>query len=383
MDNDLTPRQRAAFLGVCVLYTAVVIPIGVHRGGDLVNELVQTERLLTGEPLYLSNPTKGIYWPPFALFALTPFALLARLSLPLAKALFAAGNVGCLAWCVARLGRERSWRAALIAVFAVGKPLQANFENLNINIVLMTLVVAATLDLQQRRERRAGWWIGLGTALKAFPGLILLYFARHRRWRGLAVGVAAAVGLTYAAMLPYGPVGALETVQRWLALNREAQMVQGFGGQPLGGLVLGLGGSSLGALIASAACLVLVLGTFARRPPGTDPLYEVGVLALVAVLLSPIAHFHYWVLAIPAWVVALTLPPPTRIAWARVWTAVLVVAGVLLSGILTSGLYPAIPFVTMYVRHYNYVWGSLLLFGALLARSGTEPRPADRIPSVP
>ena len=73
--RPLTSRERWILTGLAVLYAAVVIPVGIHRGGDLVQEILQSDRLLRGLPLYGHNPEKGIYWPPFALFALTPFAL--------------------------------------------------------------------------------------------------------------------------------------------------------------------------------------------------------------------------------------------------------------------------------------------------------------------
>ena len=76
--RPLTTRERNTLLGLALVYAAVVIPVGIHRGGDLVQEILQSDRLLRGLPLYGQNPEKGVYWPPFALFALTPLALIAR-----------------------------------------------------------------------------------------------------------------------------------------------------------------------------------------------------------------------------------------------------------------------------------------------------------------
>src|SRR5437879_12480101 len=79
---ELTNRQRAALVAVCALYAAVVIPIGIHKGGDFVQELRLSDRLITGAaPLYAHSPIKGAFWPPFTIFGLVPFALVARVSL--------------------------------------------------------------------------------------------------------------------------------------------------------------------------------------------------------------------------------------------------------------------------------------------------------------
>jgi len=76
------------------VYAAVDAFIGVHSGGDLAFHLRLSERLLHGQPLYADfDGSIGLPWPPFAIVALTPFALLARISLPLAKCVWAIGNV--------------------------------------------------------------------------------------------------------------------------------------------------------------------------------------------------------------------------------------------------------------------------------------------------
>src|SRR5207247_2564669 len=78
-------------------------------------------------------PEGGIWWPPFTALGLAPFALVARWSLALAKACWAVLNVGCLG-CSLALARRwtTGWLPLVLAVAAVGKPLQSNFEHLNL-----------------------------------------------------------------------------------------------------------------------------------------------------------------------------------------------------------------------------------------------------------
>ncbi|HEX4561488.1 MAG TPA: glycosyltransferase 87 family protein, partial [Gemmatimonadales bacterium] len=174
--RPLTSRERNTLLGLAVVYAAVVIPIGIHRGGDLVGEILQSDRLLRGLPLYGEHPEKGAYWPPFALFALTPLALIGRWSMALAQAIWAVFNVWCVVWCLAYAGRRWSWGVAVISLLAVAKPLQANFEHQNITVVLLYLVMLCHQMLERGGAARAGGWAGVATALKAFPGLLLVYF---------------------------------------------------------------------------------------------------------------------------------------------------------------------------------------------------------------
>ncbi len=359
----LSARQRRNLVLLGTLYAAVVIPVGIRRGGDFVQELAVSDRLIAGAaPLYTHNPAKGIFWPPFTIAALVPFALVARASLALSQALWAVANVALLGWSLARLASRWGWRPVVLAVAAVAKPLQGNFEHQNLLVVLLALIVAAIDDLAAGRERRAGFWIGLAAAVKIFPGLLLLDFAYRRRWRGLALGAATAGALTIVPMLRYG-VGAPAAVWDWVVLSRAAQRTAGFTGQPLGAWVLGLGGSDIAVWLAIAACGALVLAALAARPALEDPLYDLGLLTLLAVLVSPIGHFYYHLLAIPAWVAALTLRPPEAQRAARAWSAALLVAGILLSGVLTFDyLHPA-ALVLLY--RYNYVWGALVLLGAL------------------
>src|SRR2546423_9448864 len=121
--SELTPRQRTTFWIVLVLYTVACIPIGWARGGDLVQELTLTERWLAGTPLYLANPDKGgVFWPPFTIFALLPFALLGRIATRLAQTAWTVTSAAALGWVVVACGRRWGWHAPLLAIVAVGKP---------------------------------------------------------------------------------------------------------------------------------------------------------------------------------------------------------------------------------------------------------------------
>ena len=136
--------RRASFFllaGVCA-YAAVVIPVAIHKGGDFTAELTQSERLLRGlAPFGAADPNVGVPWPPFSAVVLVPFALVARLSLPLAKALWTAGGVVAL-WYALHWSSRLGWRPALLAL---GDRLDQRAE-----------AVAPMLEILELIERGAG-----------------------------------------------------------------------------------------------------------------------------------------------------------------------------------------------------------------------------------
>lgn len=365
----LTPRERRTLVLLGVVYAAVVIPIGVHKGGDLTNELQQSERLLAGAPLYVANPPKGIWWPPFTAAALVPFALIARWSVALAKACWAVLNVFCLGWSLALARRwTAGWAPIVLALAAIAKPLQSNFEHLNLTPILLGLVMAAAADLEDGRDTRAGAWIGLASAIKGFPALLLLYLASRGRWRAAGTGLALAGALTLGAMLPHGPVGAVRAVNAWLELSAHATVPGRYGTQSLPGFATFLGWSPAGVITLELACVAAAIVALRHRMGRPDFLGDLGLVTLVAVLVSPIAWLYYATLTFPAWVSVLRGPLPP-LSWPR---GLAITAGLLTSGILTFGLYPDF---LWFVRDSNYTWGMLALFAVVVAQRVRQPQP--------
>src|SRR5260370_34715875 len=163
-----------------------------------------------------------------------PFAILQEVSRAFSRGLWPAPIVALLPWGGGRLARRWGWKPVVVAIAAVAKPLQGNFEHQNLLVVLLAMIVAAIDDLYDGRERRAGIWIGAATAAKMFPALLLAYLAYRRRWRALGAGLAAPAALTVGSMLRYGPVGAVTTVRDWVLMARAGQRAAGFGFQPWG-----------------------------------------------------------------------------------------------------------------------------------------------------
>jgi len=370
---ELTPRAWRILLALGGLYALVNAFIGVHSGGDFVFHLRLAERLLQGQPLYADfDGSIGLPWPPFAIVTLVPFALLARLSLPLTKAAWAIGNVALFGWCLVRGYRHAGrWTPVVLAVAAVAQPLQSNFQHLNINLVLLALVVLAIADLEHGREMRAALWIGVATALKGYPGAIFLYFLARGRWRPLAAGVTAAVGLTFLVVVPAGFAGAA-IVPGYVHLALTAQSTQALAGQSIGGLVARLGGNEATAVILDLLAVAGVAAMLWRGRAASEPMYQVGMTAVLAVLLAPLDRLHYYVLAFPAWTDTFSRPAPPR--GRAVWFTALAVGALLTSGMLSHFRGP-LPPVLWTVRQNTYNFGALILLIVLVARRVALPQP--------
>lgn len=363
--RGLTPRERRFVLFAAILYAAVAVPVGARRGGDLEVHFAPARQWVQGSPLYARAPRVGAWWPPFAMVLVAPFAFAAGVSVAAAKAAWAVLSVAALAWSVTRLPRD-GWRPICLAVAAVAAPLHRNFEDLNMNALLLALLIAASRDLERKRERRAGAWMGVAVALKVFPVVWLGYLAFRRRWQGLAVGIGVAAGLTVAPLLRYGWAGGLDALRNW-TVNSAATQALGGSNQSLAALAARLHLGVTGAIALDLACTALVVVALSR-PKNTHAAFEeVAVVAVLAVLVSPIAWVHYFLLLLPAWVIALTRAGDMR--W-RGWSWVLLVAGVVTSGIAT--VWSLSLRDALYGLSW-YTWGALLLLVFLACAPRDRP----------
>jgi len=359
----LSRRGQAAVIAGFALYACIVIPLGVRKGDDIATEIVQAHRILDGLPLYETAQTQGVWWTPFALLLVLPVAALADWSLVVAKVLWGALGIVALAWSVFETGRRWGWRPALAALGVILFPVHNNFHHLNLETLLLALLVAATGDLVDGRPTRAGIWIGLATALKIFPGLLLAYLAWRRQWRALGGAVAAGLAVTLAALVPYGIRGGFTALRNWVALTIHGQNFQGgtitgLHMQKLGRLAWAIGGVPYSTLLLHLLAIGLVVATLLRRTPADDAPLEVGSVTLLAVLLAPIAWLHTFTLGYLAWVAIVALAPASR-----GWRAGLWIAGVYASTALSALPLPrALGFLTF----FNDTLGALVALGLLL-----------------
>jgi alpha-1,2-mannosyltransferase len=313
----------------------------------------------------------------------TPFALLARWSMPLAKAAWGAVGILALAWSTWTAGRRWGWRPAWAGLAVVIFPVHNNFHHLNVETIILALLVAAAADLSDGRQGRAGTWVGLAAALKVFPGLVLPYFAWRRQWKALAVGIAVAAAVTLLALVPYGPRGMIEALQNWIAVAAHGQNYQGgavaaLHMQKLGRLGYAIGGAPASILMLHAIAVGLVIAIVARRPATDDPPLEVGSVVLLGVLLTPVAWLHTFSLGYLAWVAAVAYPPPFAGRARTAWLVTLWTAGVYASTALSA---LALPGALRLLTFHNDTIGALAGLGLLLVQRRARLRSSVALPS--
>lgn len=271
---------------------------------------------LDGRPLYADGAafrTQGglelpFTYPPLAAIAFSPLAMV---GLPTASAAVTAVTL-LLAmvsvWLVlTRLDvadrGTRWWLAAGVVAVSVTtlEPIRANFSFGQINVVLMTLVVADCVP--RRTPWPRGVLLGLAIALKLTPAVFLLYFLLRRDVRSALTAVASFAGAT---LLGFA-LAWRDSVEYWTTTIRHTDRIGTATlntNQNAAGALARLGLSeSVRSLLWMAACLtVLALTVWAVRRvlAAGEPTLALICVALFGLVVSPVSWSHHWVWALPA-----------------------------------------------------------------------------------
>jgi alpha-1,2-mannosyltransferase len=318
---------------LAVLFVALNIVNALNKGGDADVFFEGGRRFLHGEALYEgSSAAAGFIGPPFQAVFFAPFALVASIHPGAAKLLWHLLNSLCLVagvWLTAhtwwrvrgQLGlADAPWFPALFApLVAILLPLQTNFEHQNMNALLLALLSGATWHLTLGSKRTAGVLIGAATALKAFPLLFILYLGARREWRAAAAAIATAIALTIIPLFVYGPSAYVDLLSTFWRLANSGWPVRGNNQSlvaALDRLANGFGADGVRsfeetprftmvhsvAAGALASMTIVALAAFPRRMRALIPI-EIATVTILAILLSPIAWDHYWVLMFPAFLI--------------------------------------------------------------------------------
>jgi alpha-1,2-mannosyltransferase len=224
---------------------------------------------------------------------------------------------------------RRLWLAVVLVVPATLwlEPINSNFAFGQINVVLMTLVLADCMPRHTPWPR--GVLLGLGIALKLTPAVFLLYFLMRRDNRAVLTALAS-----FAASTVLGFV--LAWHDSWEYWTHTAHNTARIGDAALntdqniaGALArIGLGEQDRFLIWAGACLLVLALTVWAMRRVlrAGEPALALICVALFGLVVSPVSWSHHWVWVLPAVLVTAIS------AWRRrnVALAVLTVAGVAL-----------------------------------------------------
>lgn len=362
-----SPTWTRALALLAVLFAVLSTGNAINKGGDAAVFFEGGRRFLTAEPLYAgSSAADGFIGPPFQAAFFAPFAALAAVSPIAARLLWHALNLACFAlgvwwslqaWNAARnrLGlAELSWLPMLFApLFGILLPLQTNFEHQNMNALLLAFIAGATVQLLVGSAIVAGVFIGVATALKAFPALLIVYLLARRRWTAAVAAIGSAAALSIVLPLGvYGVAGFTDLAETFWRLGNSGWPVRGnnqsliaaidrltlghFGGVDPTGVRVAAEAPLTAALFAAVAVtLLLILFVTVLRTPraqATVPV-EIASVTVLAILLSPIAWDHYWTMMFPAFLIIYGSSDRQLLGRAAAWLF-------WVAAVLTSGLSP-------------------------------------------
>ncbi|WP_199255773.1 glycosyltransferase family 87 protein [Mycolicibacterium mengxianglii] len=309
-------------------HTPYRIDIDVYRMGG--------RAWLDGNPLYADGATfhtlGGIdlpfTYPPLSAVVFAPFAWL---PLPAASAamtlitlvLLVVSTVIVLTrldfWAssaaTATVTSEPAWvrrTFVALALVALGvshlEPLRANFEFGQINVVLMTLVIADCVP--RRTPWPRGVLLGVAIALKLTPAVFLVYFALRREGRAALVSLASFLAATALGCV----LAWRDSWEYWTNTLRDTDRIGNSTLNTNQNIAAMLAREEYGEtthfLLWTAACFAaLALAVWAGRRVlrADEPVLALICIALFGLVVSPVSWSHHWVWTLPTLVVLAVL----------------------------------------------------------------------------
>lgn len=393
-------------VGVVAVGLALAIPQGLrqHIGQDFAVFWQAGRSFATGGPLYHGYPpgARQFKYPPFAALIFTPLALF---PLPVAAVIVSFLNLGL--WIaavfltrdiVARTfpDRNHSWLPLALAVVLSAQFFLDNFHHVQVNGVILVMVLLGIRAYLEGYDVRAAAAIVTATAIKITPIFFAAWLVIRGRRRAALATIPIALACVLVPLLVRGPSrGADELVEYYhtfLERHEHGEIGDYGAGQNIAALVSRMtrgtetrGETSFRYLPASgdtaqlayhwvwAAVLLLYLLALAGLRVRNAPVsaFELALIFLAALLLSPITFTTHLVPLLFVFTVVLSIPPGSVRGPARVLAAV-VCLGIAASGL--SGRDLAGDRVYRNVAGYSiHAWMMLILLlvmGALACRSG-------------
>jgi len=376
-------------------HTPYRIDIDVYRMGG--------RAWLDGSPLYadgvLFHTEAGLdlpfTYPPLAAVVFAPFALV---PLPVASAIITITTLLLLVvstWIVlTRLRVAEQWptttgpawwrrwwlAAAIVAPAALLlEPVVSNFEFGQINVVLMTLVIADCVPRKTPWPR--GLLLGVAMALKLTPAIFLLYFLLRRDTRALMMAGISAVAATLVGMI----FAWKDSLQYWSETVHDTDRIGTVTfntNQNIAGALarLGLSEGPRFVLWTLACFAVLALTVWAARRvlKAHQPVLALVCVALFGLVVSPVSWSHHWVWALPSVLVTAVIAYRQRNLALGAVSAVGVALMVSLPYVLLPEHHESAATVWRQLVGGPYLWWAL----AAIAVAGTvagklTPRPDD------
>ncbi len=325
-------------------HTPYRIDIDVYRMGGLA--WLDGRPLYTGERFHTeSGVDLPFTYPPLAAILFAPLSLL---SLPVASATITAITLSLLvvstvivltrldvwgggpdsSWAAITpepAWLRRCWLAAAIVAPAVLylEPIRSNFDFGQINVVLMTLVLADTVP--RRTPWPRGLLLGIAIALKLTPAVFLVYFVLRRDRSAVLTALVSFVGTTLLGVA----LAWRDSMEYWTTTVRDTDRIGTATlntNQNIAGMLarLGLADGAHFAVWTTACFAVLGLVIWAGRKSlqAGEPVLALICVALFGLVVSPVSWSHHWVWTLPTLVVIAVLAYRRRDTALAVVTAV-------------------------------------------------------------
>ena len=197
---------------------------------------------------------------------------------------------------------RRCWLAVAIAVVAIYyfEPIRTNLVLGQINVVLMTLVLADCLP--RRTPWPRGLLLGLAIALKLTPAVFLLYFAL-RRDKHAALTVA--ISFVGATLLGFA-LAWRDSLEYWTSTLRDTNRIGTSGyfkNQNIVGALARLHLTNTERftiwMVGSLAVLAMTVWAARRTLRAGEPVLALCCIALFGLVVSPVSWSHHWVWVVP------------------------------------------------------------------------------------
>lgn len=338
---------RRSALVALALFAVVGLFSYSQRTGDFAGYLLVGDLVLDGGDIYADAPAGVNTWPPSFSLLCALLALVARLSPTLARGVWVVLNYALVLFLLdvlARMvhGRKLSLRAeppgnnspaapevagapgislADAAVFVPlllsSRWLLANFEHLQVNILVFWLALGGLYLISTNREGLGSLALGLGAALKVMPIVFVPYLAYRRRWRAATLVSLAAAAYSLAPILIFGWSRYYDYLVAWRAevatgwgvsaMNHSVfamlDRIIGHGIMPFtSGDIDGLpesGSPWVTSVMLFMLAAVAAHALWASRGPVQQgswaSLCEWSIVFIVAVLFGPVARLYYFV----------------------------------------------------------------------------------------
>lgn len=420
--RGLASPQARRWLPVAWRLVQALILVGlVYAGWQLFGHLpyridIEVYRMggrawLDGRPLYAGDTTfhtqigldLPFTYPPLAAILFSPFAWLPFAAASVTITVLTLVLLLLSTWIVltrldvwqnsALTGEpawlRRCWLAGGIVALAVSylEPIAANFAFGQINVVLMTLVIADCVP--RRTPWPRGLLLGLAIALKLTPAVFLLYFVLRRDGRAALTALASFAVATLAGLV----LAWRDSWQYWLATVRDTDRIGSAAlntNQNIAGALARLGLSeTTHFLLWTTACFVvlgLTIWAVRRVLAAGEPTLSLVCIALFGLVVSPVSWSHHWVWAVPTLITTVVVGYRRRNAA----LGLLSVAGVALMVWVPLELLPKHHEATAswwrQLLGMSYVWWAVAVIVAagatVTARMANPPRSRESAPTA-